>query len=388
MREATAYGLAALRGEERNVRHSKPGTRNQVLNEAAFNLGTLVPRHLPQLLAVRVLTDAAVITTANAKGTDPLSEEEIAATIDSGLRSGMATPRLVTDGYGDRDDAIEDLGRARTAWDNTPMGGWEGRRCKQVMPGIFAIAYQMGGPRNIPLPITRLSIEAGTPNRNLISKALNDLIDLGWLTRTSLGGPGHATRYSLHIPAYQASRSKDPSTLQPPGSWERPDPAMTGHDAGRVRSLGPSALRVYLWLALEPGTWFPQAHVARALGVHPGTVGRYVKPHRPLVTLGLVDRNDKGRIRATGPADLASLDHTAHHTGTLGARDRDRARLTRYFQAEGFLDQYWRWLDPRDGTPRNTAVWLLPERPHARLDPPPSRSRFVQGFEHMRRECT
>ena len=70
------------------MRNSKPGTRNDTLNRSAFALGTLVASgHLDEESVVSALTDAALITTPNAKDDDPLADHEIAA--GAGLRARL-----------------------------------------------------------------------------------------------------------------------------------------------------------------------------------------------------------------------------------------------------------------------------------------------------------
>ena len=80
------YAGAALAREADNVRNAPPGTRNDALNIAAFNLG--------QLVAGGELTEhqvaAELTAAADAAG---LEDREIAATIQSGLSKGVLNPR-------------------------------------------------------------------------------------------------------------------------------------------------------------------------------------------------------------------------------------------------------------------------------------------------------
>jgi hypothetical protein len=82
------YAEAALRYEARNVATAREGTRNNQLNRSAFSLGGLIAVGLLTRAAVEaVLTDAAL----NAG----LGEQEIAATLKSGLEAGLNRPREV-----------------------------------------------------------------------------------------------------------------------------------------------------------------------------------------------------------------------------------------------------------------------------------------------------
>ncbi|HUP86860.1 MAG TPA: bifunctional DNA primase/polymerase [Acidimicrobiales bacterium] len=81
-----AWARAALDAETAAVRASVEGVRNHTLNRAAFALGQLAGSgHLDEADVVEQLTAAA-----NAAG---LTAREAAATIASGLRAGIATPR-------------------------------------------------------------------------------------------------------------------------------------------------------------------------------------------------------------------------------------------------------------------------------------------------------
>lgn len=82
------YAAAALSNEVRNVQCAPPGTRNDTLNVAAFSLGQLVGNGLlDQSLVEFQLLEAALQT--------GLSQREIIATIRSGLRAGIAHPRVL-----------------------------------------------------------------------------------------------------------------------------------------------------------------------------------------------------------------------------------------------------------------------------------------------------
>jgi len=81
-----AWSRAALDAENASVRASIEGVRNHTLNRAAFALGQLVGAgHLDEADVVEALTASAI-----AAG---LSAGEVAPTIASGLRAGIATPR-------------------------------------------------------------------------------------------------------------------------------------------------------------------------------------------------------------------------------------------------------------------------------------------------------
>lgn len=82
----TAYGLAALATEVREVRSSVEGTRNRTLNDAAYTLG--------QLVAGGELEEAVVRTElGGAAAGVGLTDREIERTLASGLSAGKALPR-------------------------------------------------------------------------------------------------------------------------------------------------------------------------------------------------------------------------------------------------------------------------------------------------------
>lgn len=85
-RNGHGYGAAALRAEVDAVRTATPGTRNDTLHRAAFNLGTLAGRGdlAPAEIVDELLAAAAAIG---------LGSTETEKTITSGLRAGMHHPR-------------------------------------------------------------------------------------------------------------------------------------------------------------------------------------------------------------------------------------------------------------------------------------------------------
>ncbi|PRX61427.1 bifunctional DNA primase/polymerase-like protein [Nonomuraea fuscirosea] len=83
---AAGYALAALRGEIQRVLDAVPGTRNTMLNLAAFALGQLIAAGL----LPRALAEACLLNAAEATGLDL---REAFTTIRSGLDSGHRRPR-------------------------------------------------------------------------------------------------------------------------------------------------------------------------------------------------------------------------------------------------------------------------------------------------------
>ena len=93
--DASAYAMAALHSETHRVASAVEGTRNDILNRAAFSLGRLVAAGmLPALAVSTALADAAC-----AAGLPP---DETRRTIRSGMTAGLRNPRQlsVTDGQG------------------------------------------------------------------------------------------------------------------------------------------------------------------------------------------------------------------------------------------------------------------------------------------------
>jgi len=82
----SAYAMAALRQETCLVAIARPGTRNDTLNRAAFNLGQLVAAGLLPPLAVTI----ALASAAEHAG---LPAEEARRTIRSGMTAGSRRPR-------------------------------------------------------------------------------------------------------------------------------------------------------------------------------------------------------------------------------------------------------------------------------------------------------
>jgi hypothetical protein len=90
--EMPAYVRAAIDGEVEQLATSPPGTRNDVLNRAAFSLGGWVAGgFLPESEAETLLYDAA--TTCGLVGDD--GESSVLKTIRSGVSKGKDNPRSV-----------------------------------------------------------------------------------------------------------------------------------------------------------------------------------------------------------------------------------------------------------------------------------------------------
>lgn len=84
--DTSNYGAAALQREADSVARTPEGARNDTLNKAAFNIGTLVGGgEVDQRDAERALADAAAAC--------GLGNREAASTIASGMNAGIAYPR-------------------------------------------------------------------------------------------------------------------------------------------------------------------------------------------------------------------------------------------------------------------------------------------------------
>lgn len=80
--QGRAYAMAALRAETERVASARPGTRNDTLNRAAFNLGQLVAAgFLPPIPVITSLIDAARHA--------GLSAAEAGRTVRSGMAAGQ-----------------------------------------------------------------------------------------------------------------------------------------------------------------------------------------------------------------------------------------------------------------------------------------------------------
>jgi hypothetical protein len=85
-RRSGGYGRAALARERAAVACAQPGCRNATLNRAAFNLGQLVAGGMLATEEVRAVLLSAALEAGN-------PERKAQATIESGLRGGVAKPR-------------------------------------------------------------------------------------------------------------------------------------------------------------------------------------------------------------------------------------------------------------------------------------------------------
>jgi Bifunctional DNA primase/polymerase, N-terminal len=93
---AERYAQAALLREAARVRAAPPGTCNDTLNRAAFNLGQLVAGGLLDASDVRAALLAAALEAPSTGHVD--RQRKAQATITSGLRGGAAKPRRRRDG--------------------------------------------------------------------------------------------------------------------------------------------------------------------------------------------------------------------------------------------------------------------------------------------------
>ena len=89
--DRAGYVAAVQRGETQRVKDARPGFRNDSLNRAAFRLGQFVGAGL---LPADVAADA-LTTAAESAG---LGAAEIAATVASGMRAGLAHPATPSSG--------------------------------------------------------------------------------------------------------------------------------------------------------------------------------------------------------------------------------------------------------------------------------------------------
>jgi hypothetical protein len=90
-RRAVGYAAAALQREAALVRAAAPGSCNDTLNRAAFNLGQLVAAGLLDADQVHAVLLAAALAAPATGHAD--RERKATATITSGLRGGAAKPR-------------------------------------------------------------------------------------------------------------------------------------------------------------------------------------------------------------------------------------------------------------------------------------------------------
>lgn len=84
-----SYANAAVQRECATVAGAVEGERNNILNKAAFNLGTLIPP------LVRADVESALRSVARRIG---LNDAEIEATIRSGIEGGLLKPRIKNKG--------------------------------------------------------------------------------------------------------------------------------------------------------------------------------------------------------------------------------------------------------------------------------------------------
>ncbi|MFF3461008.1 bifunctional DNA primase/polymerase [Streptomyces sp. NPDC001984] len=84
--DSTGYAASALRGELQNVLDAAEGTRNDTLNQSAFNLGTLIG-------AGRLDARTAVEALVAAGESIGLPPREVQKTVTSGVSAGLRNPR-------------------------------------------------------------------------------------------------------------------------------------------------------------------------------------------------------------------------------------------------------------------------------------------------------
>ncbi len=93
--QSTAYGRAALEGEAEKVRRALPGLQETTLNEAAFNLGTLVAAGvLDHGEALAALVEAGGQMQSE-EGRAPWTVQQVQKKAEHGLADGMKHPREV-----------------------------------------------------------------------------------------------------------------------------------------------------------------------------------------------------------------------------------------------------------------------------------------------------
>lgn len=398
----TAYGSTAIVHEVNKVERANAGTRNTTLNSAAFKLGQLIPSgHVDEDEVIDKLTDAAYCAYYTASAVWVPAEGEMKATIYSGLTAGKTHPRHPSNPYTSRVDGLEAVHaiaqHVPIYWGGQPKE----KRTLKALQAALVIAHQQGGISNLPLSVTRVRITGGLSGTGQTHRALRELVDMGWLSITRRGGPGYSTRYHLHLPQPlqehlhhsqeqalqdQSERSstdprpnaetgptcgekevcvngKPPPLPTPSGRERSVDAQLVGHDALRRDALDLTGYAIAAHLMTQPDNWHTQASVARAVGVCSSTVNRHVRDHRALIATGIVERDERGRLKATSQLDPATLDHVAGLRGTLGRRDRDRRRTAEWYQHEGFMDRNLRWITQATGEVGNIATWLLPDRP-------------------------
>jgi hypothetical protein len=94
-RVSDRYASRALEGEVQRVLGARAGERNDQLNRAAFALGTLVGAAMLD----RDTAEAALLQAAESVGlVDDDGARQVTATIRSGLRAGIAKPRVKVQG--------------------------------------------------------------------------------------------------------------------------------------------------------------------------------------------------------------------------------------------------------------------------------------------------
>jgi hypothetical protein len=139
-RTEAAYVQAALRGEVERVAGAKSGDRNNVLNRAAFCIGTL--HHLGHTNAEEVAEALFKAAQRSRLDQDDGGPEGVRRTIKSGFESGCACPREFPEGFGTAGEGngqAKDGGKKTYALETTCLATLQMEPIKYLIPDVLPL---------------------------------------------------------------------------------------------------------------------------------------------------------------------------------------------------------------------------------------------------------
>lgn len=187
-----AYAQAVLRSEEAKVRAASPGQRNRVLYDATYNTGRLpYEGSFTEDTIVDTLLDAALAC--------GLPQAEALDTIGSGLARSKDRPRYPKPDITTREEAVELVAAYEDTVIDRAWPGRDGGLCAIVLYVVIRLAFEAGGPRDVPVSVRRVAAGA-VITRQRAARGLALLREQGYLRLTKHARQGYPHHYTLTLP--------------------------------------------------------------------------------------------------------------------------------------------------------------------------------------------
>ncbi len=186
-----AYARAVLRSEEAKVRAASPGQRNRVLYDASYNVGRDVH-------AGSLAEDEAVDTLLDAALACGLPQAEALDAIRSGLVRSEDRPRHPKPDITTREEAVELVAAYEATVIDRAWPGRDGGLCAIVLYVVIGLAYEAGGPRDVPISVRRVAAGA-VITRQRAARGLALLREQGYLRLTKHARQGYPHHYTLTL---------------------------------------------------------------------------------------------------------------------------------------------------------------------------------------------